>query len=132
MPFIINHVDTLFTMAEVTVKVLKFAAKVMHYAALLIGAALILTGYWLVNVVNHFTGKTQTMTDTVAAEHGPVLTEYAPAPTIAPESYVAVVPAIYSLDFANEWVLEDGTAPIAPTKPARKRRTSRKKASVAA
>jgi hypothetical protein len=125
MPFIINNIDTLFTVAEVTVKVLKFAAKVAHYLALFIGAALILTGCWLVSTANHFAGRTQTATDVATAEHGPVEVEYAPAPTIAPESYVAAVPAIYSLDFANEWVLEDATAPIVPVKAARKRRTKK-------
>ena len=131
MPFIINNIDTLFTVAEVTIKVLKFVAKVAHYLALFIGAALILTGCWLVSTANHFAGRTQTATDVATAEHGPVEVEYAVVPTVTPESYVAAVPATYSLNSSNEWVLEDATAPTVPVKTTRKRR-AKKAAPVAA
>jgi hypothetical protein len=125
MPFIINHIDTLMTIVSVTLKVLKFAATVAHYIALAIGAVLVLTGYWLVTAHQHFTGKTQTMVDVVAAVHGPVLAEYGVALTVAPEFYIPVAPATYSLDRRNDWVLEDAIAPIAPAKTTRER-TNRK------
>lgn len=130
MPFI-NHIDTLMTAVSVTLKVFKFAATVLHYIALAIGAVLILTGYWLVTAANHFTGKTQTMTDVADAVHGPVLAEYGVAKSVAPESYLSVVPAVYSLNRSNDWVLEDAVAPIEPTKQTRKRR-NKKPAPVAA
>jgi hypothetical protein len=123
MPFIINHIDTLATIASVTLKVFKFAATVAHYIALAIGAVLILTGYWLVTAHQHFTGKTQTAIDVVESAHGPVLAEYGVAKSVAPESYLSVVPAVYSLNRSNDWVLEDAVAPIKPTKQARKRQS---------
>jgi hypothetical protein len=122
MPFI-NHIDTLMTIASVTLKALKFVATVAHYIALAIGAVLILTGYWLVTAHQHLTGKTETVVDVVAAVHGPVLTEYGAALAVAPEFYIPVAPAVYSLSRSNDWVLEDAIAPIAPVKPTRKRTT---------
>jgi hypothetical protein len=127
----INHIDTLATIISVTLKVLKFAAKTMHYAALLVGGALILTGYWLVTVHQHFAGKTQTAVDAAESVHGPVMAEYGVAKSVAPESYLSVVPAVYSLTRSNDWVLEDAVAPIEPTKQTRKRR-NKKPAPVAA
>lgn len=121
MPFIINNIDALLTIASATLKALKFIGKCLHYAALALGAVLILTGYWLVTTANHFAGKTQTATESVEAVHGPVVAEYAPAPTVTPESYVKFASASYALNHTDDWVLEDAIAPIVPTKPSRKR-----------
>jgi hypothetical protein len=122
MPFIINHIDTFMAIVSVTLKVLKFAATVAHYIALAVGAVLVLTGYWLVTVHQHFTGITQTIVDVADAVHGPVLVEYGVALTVAPEFYIPVAPAAYSLNQRNDWVLEDLAVAIALTKPSRKAR----------
>jgi hypothetical protein len=131
MPFIINHIDTLATIASATLKVFKFAATVAHYIALAIGAVLILTGCWLVTARQHFTGETQTVADVTEAVHGPVLAEYGVAKSVTPGSYLSVAPAVYSLTRSNDWVLEDAVAPIESIKQARKRQ-SKKAALVAA
>jgi hypothetical protein len=125
MPFIINHIDTLATIASVTLKVLKFAATVAHYIALAIGAVLILTGYWLVTAHQHFTGKTQTVADVTEAVHGPVLAEYGESAMLTPEAYMAGVLSTYSLPKTQNWVLEDMAVAIAVTKPGRNRRAKK-------
>jgi hypothetical protein len=125
MPFIINRIDTFMTIVSVTLKVLKFIGQALHYTALALGAVLILTGYWLVTAYQHFTGKTQTMVDVAEAAHGPVLAEYGVALSVAPEFYIPVAPAAYSLDQRNDWVLEDAIAPIALAKTPRKRTTQK-------
>jgi hypothetical protein len=125
MPFIINHIDTLATIASVTLKVLKFAATVAHYIALAIGAVLVLTGYWLVTVHQHFAGKTQTIADVADAVHGPVLTEYGESAMLTPENYMAGVLSTYSLPKVQDWVLEDMAVAIAVTKPGRNRRAKK-------
>ena len=124
MPFI-NHIDTLATIASVTLKVLRFAATVAHYIALALGAVLILTGYWLVTAADHLTNKTQTMADATESVHGPVLAEYGESAALTSEAYMAGVLATYSLPKVQDCVLEDAIAPIALDKPSRKRRAKK-------
>ena len=120
--FTINHIDTLMTATSITVKALKFIGQVLHYTTLLVGAALILAGYWLVTAATHFAGKTQTAADVTEPVHGPVLVEYAVIEPLTAEEYMAGVLSIYSLPTQAERVLDDAITPIAPTKSTRRPR----------